>query len=80
MVLLQLFSIPVHRIHQMEDASIQHRNHPGDTIEHMAMAGLVAHRTNVIENMAIAHRANEMVIQQHQRVGDMTVINDYRSK
>ncbi|EEB15384.1 hypothetical protein Phum_PHUM364050 [Pediculus humanus corporis] len=70
----------VHRIHHMEDTSIQHRNHPGDTIEHMAMAGLVAHRTNVIENMAIAHRANEMVIQQHQRVGDMTVINDYRSK
>lgn len=65
----------------MEDGSIQHRNHPGDsTIEHMAMAGLVAHRANVIENMAIAHRANEMVIQQHHRIGDMTVINDYRSK
>lgn len=57
----------------------QQRQQCGDTIEHMAIAGLVQHRGNVIENISILPRGNEMVIQQ-PRMSDMTVINDFRPK
>lgn len=85
------FSIQIHRGGHpgMEEMQIRHQGHQTDTIEHMALSGLVAHRTNVIESMAMAHR-NEMTMQQQQQQpqqhrghpmeGMTTVINDYRKQ
>lgn len=84
--MLLYFSIPIHRASHtgMEDIQMRHQAHQTDTIEHMALTGLVAHRANVIENMAMAHRANEMAMQQHHRghpmEGMTTVINEYRKQ
>lgn len=83
------FSIQIQRAHPgMDDMQMRHQGHQTDTIEHMALTGLVAHRTNVIENMAMAHRANEMAMQQQQQQphrghpmeGMTTVINEYRKQ
>jgi len=76
----------------MVDIQMRHQGHQTETIEHMALTGLVAHRANVIENMAMANRANEMMQQQQQQqqqqqhhrqqhpMEGITVISDYRKQ
>jgi len=79
MVFLFVFSITIPRLHPMDEHTLQQQRHCGDTIEHMTIAGLVHHRSNVIENVGVTHRGEQMVIQQ-PRMQDMTVITDFRPK